>query len=94
MLHAEKDTLNRDNLQDIDQEIKNILAPVNPHYHIIYDANINETINTAVKKNDIDWLVMIPRKHSFFEGLFHKSHTKALASHSTIPVLALHETRE
>jgi nucleotide-binding universal stress UspA family protein len=51
-----------------------------------------EAIEDFIEKNEIDWLVMIPRKHSFFEGLFHKSHSKAIARRVRIPLVALHET--
>lgn len=92
ILNAQEDVLNRDNLPITDELAQQILAPANPHFHVIYEANINNAIEDFINKNDIDWLVMIPRKHSFFEGLFHKSHSKAMAHHTHIPIVALHET--
>ena len=76
----------------IDADAKKQLADVNPIYHFVYDSeDVTQAIRDFTEKNNIDWLVMMPRKHSFFEGLFYKSHTKAIAHNSHIPILALHE---
>jgi nucleotide-binding universal stress UspA family protein len=76
----------------IDEAAKSILAPVNPQYHIETGVkDIDEAIERFSAGNNIDWLVLIPRKHSFFENIFHHSHTKKLALHSVVPILALHE---
>ena len=48
-------------------------------------------INQFVADNKIDMIVFIPKKHSFFNSIFHESNTKRMAFHSTIPLLALHE---
>ncbi len=86
---------NGDGPQEINAEAARQLSAASPQYHFVYGASdIDKGIQDFVAGNDIDWLVMIPRKHSFFEGLFHKSHTKAVAHHSHIPILAVHETGE
>ena len=92
VLNAQPDVLTRDNLTVIDEEAQNILAPASPHFHVVYDANIDLAIEAFISKNNIDWLAMIPRKYSFFEGLFHKSHSKSVTHNAQIPVVALHET--
>lgn len=38
-----------------------------------------------------DLLVLIPRKHNFFQRLFGAGHTKKLVFHSRIPILVLHD---
>lgn len=76
----------------IDEGVKSLLAGANPSYHFVNDAgDIDNTINDFISNNNIDLLIVLPRKHSFFEGLFHKSHTKSIALHTRIPILALHE---
>jgi len=93
VLNMQDDVHNRDNDTDIDEEAVKILAPAKPHFNVMYEIrNIDETLQNFVREKDIDWLILIPRKYSFFEGLFHKSQSKAIAHHSHIPVLALHET--
>ena len=92
VLNTQPDVHNQDNNLDIDPNTKNKLSAANPHYHIVFDVqDIDGAINEFAEKNNMDWLVMIPRKHSFFEGLFHKSHTKAVTQNSPIPIVALHE---
>ena len=93
VLNMQTDVFNRDNVTEIDADAIKILQPANPHINVLYDVqNMAATVEDFATKNNIDWLILIPRKHSFFEGLFHKSHSKAIAHHSHIPVLALHET--
>jgi nucleotide-binding universal stress UspA family protein len=70
------------------------LAPLIPVYHELSGINnVDEAILDFVKKNGFDWLVLMTRKHSFFEALMHKSHTRALVQHSSVPVLAIHEAK-
>ena len=40
---------------------------------------------------DIDVIVTVPKEHSFLSGLFKTSHTKKLAYHSHVPIIASHE---
>ena len=92
VLNTLPDVHSQDNNADIDRGAKKQLSAANPHYHFLFDVqDIDGTIQDFVEKNKMDWLVMIPRKHSFFEGLFHKSHTKTVTQNSHIPIVALHE---
>jgi nucleotide-binding universal stress UspA family protein len=68
-----------------------LLIPADPHYHYIDNADIEEGIKNFIEENNIDWLVVTPHKHPFFEGLFHKSHTKAIVKRIHVPIIALHE---
>jgi nucleotide-binding universal stress UspA family protein len=93
IFNAAADVLNRDNVTEINGNTKNMLAIANPRFHFEYEvSNVDEAILAFNEKNAIDWLAIIPRKHSFFEGLFHRSHTKAIARHSPVPLLMLHES--
>lgn len=73
------------------EELQQLLSAVNPVYHYVEKENVDEAIKDFVDENHMDWLIMMPHKHSFFEGLFHKSHTKAMVKISPIPIAALHE---
>ena len=93
-LHVLNIQVGEDNKTDIDETAKSILAGANPEYHFVYGAeNIDNAIQDYISSNSIDWLILIPHKHSFFEGLFHKSHTLNISHHSHIPILALHENQ-
>ena len=85
---------NKENGNVTDTATKDLLAVVSPQFHNTHEADTDDAILKFNIANSIDWLVMIPRIHSFFEGLFHKSHTKAVSQHSNIPVLMLHEQNE
>jgi nucleotide-binding universal stress UspA family protein len=95
VLNIQPDVANQDNKPDIDEEAKILLGGPNTKFHLLYDSpDVNKGIESFIEKNKMDVLAMIPRKHSFFEGLFHKSHTKAISHHSHIPILALQDSAE
>ena len=73
------------------EELHQYLAPAKPQFHYVDNEHTDEAINSFVESNHMDWLVVIPHKHSFFEGLFHKSHVKAMVRMSKVPIVALHE---
>lgn len=78
--------------QEINVDAKTRLSLVNPQFHIIHGSqNIDASIQDFVNGNNIDILILTPHAHSFFEGLFHKSHTKSVTHDATIPVVAVHE---
>ena len=71
--------------------LNDLIHTAKPQYHNIESGDIDEGIQSFVKGNNMDWLVVVPHKHNFFEGLFHKSQTKVIVRHAHIPLLALHE---
>jgi nucleotide-binding universal stress UspA family protein len=71
--------------------LQEMLKPLRPHYQFIPGGNIDEAIINFAEKNHIDLLVVIPKQHDLLDKLIHKSHTRQLALHSHVPVLALHE---
>ena len=85
------DVMEKESANEINASAKTILSVVKPLYHVFYERDIDASITESIARYHTDWLAVIPRKHSFFQGLFHKSHTKALVNHSVIPILALHE---
>ena len=90
VLYAEHDAMTREATHEINQPAKTILSPVAPLYHVFYEKDTDAAIMEFAAKYQIDWLAIMPRKHSFFEGLFHKSHTRVIVNFSQVPVLALH----
>jgi nucleotide-binding universal stress UspA family protein len=50
-----------------------------------------DAISNFASDHEIDLIVTVPRKHSFISGLYKTSHTKKLAYHSHVPVVAIHE---
>lgn len=74
--------------------LEGMLAAVSPQYHFVENEDIEAGIQNFIAANNMDWLVVLPHSHGFLEGLFHKSHTKAIAQGTHIPVVALHERKE
>jgi Universal stress protein family len=71
--------------------MQEMLETVKPFYHFIASDRVDDGINAFAAANSLDLLIVLPKRHSFFDKLLHESHTKQLALHSQIPVLALHE---
>jgi nucleotide-binding universal stress UspA family protein len=62
----------------------------NVTYHFIKGDNFTDIVNAFAVGNKSDLIIVIPKKHSLFEQLFKRSHSKALAFHSDLPVLNIH----
>ncbi len=71
-------------------KLQNMFASFNPAFHNLHMHHFVDAINTFVYQNDIDMLVVIPRKHNYLDKIISGSHTKQLAFHSVAPVLAVH----
>jgi hypothetical protein len=71
--------------------LHNMIADLKLNYHWIVNEGVEDGLNDFIEQNKIDGLIVIPKKHSFLEALFHKSHSKALAFESKIPVLSINE---
>ena len=63
-----------------------------PHtFHDIPHQSIMHGITEYLKTNDSELLVMVEHKHSFFERLFSKDHTTAMAYETKTPFLILQD---
>lgn len=61
-----------------------------PHqYHFMVDKDIETGIELFAEKQNIDLLVVLPRKKGLFEKLFGISESKSLIFHTKLPLLAL-----
>ena len=68
-----------------------LLEDLNPRYHFIDNADIEDGINDFVDVNNIDLLITIPKKHKLLDSLFKNSSTKQLVAQSHVPVMCVHE---
>ncbi len=55
------------------------------------NENIVDGINEYVSSQQMDMVVMVPRKYSLLKTFFYEPNTKKIAFHTNVPVLALHE---
>lgn len=72
--------------------LQEMLDPIKPSYHFISSKNIDEGIMDFAEKNQIDLLLVLPKRHDLLDKLVHRSHTRQLVLHSHVPVLALHQS--
>lgn len=64
---------------------------IQPKYHLVNNNNIEDGIEQFADTNKLDMLIVVPKKHGVLHKLFAKSHSKQLALHSHVPVMAVHE---
>ena len=70
--------------------LENALRDVEHDLYFPEAEDVTKGLNEFVDAHQCDWLVMLPHKHSFLYGLFHKSETKSSVFHTHIPLLAIH----
>ena len=58
-------------------------------FHTITENKVEEGINKFIEQNHTDVLAMVAHKHSLFERMFGKVHTKAMSYQTKIPLLVL-----
>lgn len=81
---------NADDPSDIEERIaewKMYYKRENINFHIISGTDIEQAIVNFADEQQLDMIVMRAHKRGFFEGLFHKSLTKKMAYHTTVPLL-------
>jgi nucleotide-binding universal stress UspA family protein len=69
----------------------NMFEEFNPEFYFIGMNDFFEAIQQFSRDRSIDLLIVIPKNHSFINRMFSASHTKKLAFHSSVPILAAHE---
>jgi hypothetical protein len=70
--------------------VSNHLKDINPVYHTIVESRVVQAIGRFVEENQIQLLLVMPKRYGLWESLFHKSFTKELARLNHLPIMALH----
>ena len=71
-------------------EIDNYLENISYSVHFLQGNNLIDRINDFINQKKAKMLIMLPKRYTFFERLFHKSSTKKMIFHAHVPVLTLH----
>jgi len=71
--------------------LQDMLKDLHPEFHQLKADNVISAISNFVTEQQIDSLMLIPRRHGIWDSLLHKSHTKELAKLNRIPILGMHE---
>ncbi|MBC7947991.1 MAG: universal stress protein [Chitinophagaceae bacterium] len=72
-------------------KMQSMFSEFNPEFYFIGMNDFHEAIEQFSKDRNIDLIIIIPKNHSFINSLFSTSHTKKLAFHTSVPLLAAHE---
>ncbi|MET0635431.1 MAG: universal stress protein [Chitinophagaceae bacterium] len=89
VLHVEFENSNLP-ADHINPVLQQSLVTVKPTYHHLHNTELGEGINSYTEKNNLDLLITLPRKHTFFDSLFNKNSTRELLQVTHIPVLCIH----
>ena len=71
--------------------LKQALKDYNPSFHFMQNENVSEAVRGFAEQNNIDLLIIIPKKHGLFNRLLHKSQSKQMIVNTHVPVLSIHE---
>lgn len=71
--------------------LEKMLVDYKPEFFFIRQYDFLDAISQYAQDKEIDLIITIPKKNSFLGGIFKTSHTKKLAYHSHIPIVAIHE---
>ena len=72
-------------------KLETMLKNYSPEFSFIRQYDFFDAISQFVDDRNIDLIVIVPKDRSFLSGLFKTSHTKKLAYHSHVPIVAIHE---
>lgn len=71
--------------------VHDMFDDLSPLYHFIQTKHTENSIIDFAEKNKLDLLIVIPKKHNLINRLFTTAHSKQLALHTHVPILAMHE---
>lgn len=70
-------------------EMEEKLGEYNPEFSFLRSYDFLDGISSFAESKNIDAIITVPRRHSFLSQLFKTSHTKKLAYHSKVPIIAV-----
>jgi nucleotide-binding universal stress UspA family protein len=73
------------------KKLEVMLKDYSPEFSFIRQYDFFDAISQFVDDRNIDLIVIVPKDRSFVPSLFKTSHTKKLAYHSHVPIVAIHE---
>jgi nucleotide-binding universal stress UspA family protein len=91
ILHVEANAGDEVNFDKEKHVIDLLLGNYQPQYHFLQGKDFTDAINQFAVENKADLIIVIPKKHGLFDGIFKRSHSKSLAFHSHIPIMNIHE---
>ena len=87
---AEEDNSDSENLKD-KEFVAELFKDQNAEFHFLKNTDYIGCIHAFVEEHQINLVITVPKKHGFFEGLFHEGHSKKLAFHTHVPLMGVHK---
>ncbi len=72
------------------KKLEDMFIEYKPDFYFLGMYDFYDSVEKFISDKHIDMLITIPKYHTLFEKIFNGSHTKQLALHSKIPMLAAH----
>ncbi|MGZ4059478.1 MAG: universal stress protein, partial [Bacteroidia bacterium] len=72
--------------------IEECLEGIDHSFHFVENEDTISGINEFVSSEKADMIAIIPRRHKFMDTILHERNTKRMAFHTSIPLLALHDS--
>jgi nucleotide-binding universal stress UspA family protein len=70
--------------------VNRLFNEVNPVYASVAASDVTQALNAYAAHHRLDWLVMIPKKHTLLQKIFTRSHADEMLYHTHLPVLCMH----
>lgn len=83
--------LSPDQKQESESELRALMGDRMTSFIQYQAPEISQGLEDCVRKVSADLLVVVDRKRSFFQRLFHQSVTKSIERNTLVPLLVLHE---
>ncbi len=74
-------------LSDFEEKIRSEVDYQQMDFQLLYSNNIEDRLQAKIKEEQIDMLVLVTHKPTFFERIFGKSLTKQMVYHTHVPML-------
>lgn len=73
------------------RSLQTMLDDLHPIYRFIDYEDIENGLEEFAETNQIDLLLVVPKRHNIIDKLFHKSHSKKMALHTHVPLMAIRD---
>ncbi len=73
------------------EKLQRLLQPIEHEFIMKAGKDIVQAIDSYSKSNNSDLIILVARKYTLIQSLFHKSVTNSIAIKAQVPFLALHE---
>ena len=83
------ETFNNDTVEQA-LYLQQMFGKLNPKYDFINSSDIEKSIDEFATRNELDLVIIIPKKHNLFGLLFHHSHTSKMAVDTHVPLVSIH----